>query len=131
MIDEQSHPGPVVLLFTVDAALLALLELCFLTLAVGAVPVPVSPVVALVSTPWLVRAAGRWAGPGAAAMPLVAWAAVIAVLGLAGPGGDILLPSDWMGLALVVCGLVPAAFTLGRVIREHRDARNRAPDGES
>jgi hypothetical protein len=117
-----------VALLTVDAALLAMMELFFLTLAVGSVPIPVSPVVALLTTPWLVRRAGELGGPRAAAAPLLAWVLVIAVLGLVRPGGDVLLVGDWPALALVVCGLVPAAFVLGRVLRRARDAGAGTPE---
>jgi hypothetical protein len=120
VIGEGTSPGSVVALLTVDAALLAMMELFFLTLSVGAVPVPVSPLVALVSTPWLVRAAGTVGGPRAAAAPLLAWTFVVAVLGLAGPGGDVLLVANWSSLALAVCGLLPAVFVLGRVLRGGR-----------
>jgi hypothetical protein len=70
-----------------------------------------------------VRRAGELAGPAAAGAPLIAWIATIAVLGMAGPGGDVLLLADWSTLALVVAGLVPAAFVLGRVIRANREAK--------
>jgi hypothetical protein len=123
--EERANSLLVVVVLTLDAALLAMMELMFLTLAVGVVPLPVSALVALVSTPWLVRRAGELAGPGGASAPLIAWTATIGVLGLAGPGGDVLLLSDWSTLALVIAGLVPAAFVLGRVIRSSRDARQR------
>jgi hypothetical protein len=123
--EERANSLLVVVVLTLDAALLAMMELMFLTLAVGVVPLPVSALVALVSTPWLVRRAGELAGPGGAGAPLIAWIAVIGVLGLAGPGGDVLLLGDWSTLALVIAGLVPAAFVLGRVIRSSRDAKQR------
>ncbi|HWN36102.1 MAG TPA: hypothetical protein VNP03_25335 [Pseudonocardia sp.] len=134
VIEDRTSPATVVFVLTADAALLAMMELFFVTLAVGVVPVPVSALVALVSMPWLVRGAGAVAGPRAAALPLVAWILVIGVLGLAGPGGDVLLLGDWPTLALIICGLVPAAFVLGRVIRANRDARasaGSAPSGAS
>jgi hypothetical protein len=123
--EEQANSLLVVVVLTLDAALLAMMELMFLTLAVGTVPLPVSALVALVSTPWLVRRAGELAGPAGASAPLIAWTATIAVLGLAGPGGDVLLLGDWSTLALVIAGLVPAAFVLGRAIRARRDAKQR------
>jgi hypothetical protein len=123
--EERANSLLVVVVLTLDAALLAMMELMFLTLTVGVVPLPVSALVALVSTPWLVRRAGELAGPGGASAPLIAWIAVIGVLGLAGPGGDVLLLGDWSTLALVIAGLVPAAFVLGRVIRSSRDAKQR------
>jgi hypothetical protein len=116
----QVGAGTVVAVLTVDAMVLAMMELFYLSLSVGSIPLPVSALVALVSTPWLVRKAGEVAGPGAAALPLVVWTLTIAVLGLAGPGGDVLLLADAMTLALVVAGMVPAAFVLGRAIRAGR-----------
>jgi hypothetical protein len=128
--EDLTRPLPVVALLTVDAALLAMMELFFLTLAVGQIPLPISALVALVSTPWLVRRAGELAGPVAASAPLIAWIATVAVLGMAGPGGDVLLLGDWSTLALVVAGLVPAAFVLGRVIRANREAKATRSVGE-
>jgi len=121
--EDRAHDLLVVGLLTVDAALLAMMELMFLTLAVGVVPVPVSALLALVSTPWLVRRAGELGGAWSASLPLIAWTLTVAVLGLAGPGEDVLLLGDWSTLALVVAGLVPASFVLGRVLRGKRAAR--------
>jgi len=70
--EDRAHAILVVGLLTVDAALLALMELMFLTLSVGVVPLPVSALVALVSTPWLVRRAGELGGGWSAAAPLIA-----------------------------------------------------------
>jgi hypothetical protein len=132
VVIEQSGVGAglTVAVLTVNAAVLAMLELFYLTLAVGSVPLPVSALAALVSTPWLVRRAGEAGGPGAAALPLVAWTVTIAVLGLAGPGGEVLLLSDWPSLALVVAGMVPAAFVLGRSLRAARVRRATEANGE-
>ncbi|HWN32535.1 MAG TPA: hypothetical protein VNP03_07315 [Pseudonocardia sp.] len=131
--EDRAHAMLVVGLLTVDAALLAMMELMFLTLALGVVPLPISALLALVSTPWLVRRAGELGGAGSASAPLIAWALTVAVLGLAGPGGDVLLLGDWSSLALVVAGLVPAAFVLGRVLRGKRTARSapQAPSAEA
>ena len=122
MNEDRAHSMLVVGLLTVDAALLAMMELMFLTLAVGVVPLPVSALVALVSTPWLVRRAGELGGGWSAALPLIAWALTVGVLGMAGPGGDVVLLADWSALAFIVAGLVPASFVLGRVLRGKRSA---------
>ena len=127
MNEDRAHDLLVVGLLTVDAALLAMMELMYLTLAVGVVPVPVSALLALVTTPWLVRRAGELGGGWSASLPLIAWTLTVAVLGLAGPGGDVLLLGDWSTLALVVAGLVPASFVLGRVLRGKRAARSAPP----
>ncbi|MGI8817212.1 MAG: hypothetical protein ACR2G2_18545 [Pseudonocardia sp.] len=107
-----------------DVALLALLELMFVTLRVGGGPVPVSSLVALVSTPWLVRRTGDLpTGTLGAVLVLAIWAVVVSVLGFAGPGGDVLLPDDWPSVLLVAAGLFPGALALGRVIRTRRAVR--------
>jgi hypothetical protein len=108
-------------LLVVDAVVLALLELMFAAWAVGAVPVPLSALVALLSTPWLVRRAGELSqGVLGAAAPLIGWAVVVCGMGVTGPGGDVLLPAEWPSLLLIAAGLVPGAYVLGKVIRTKR-----------
>jgi hypothetical protein len=110
----------------IDTVLLAMLELMFVSLSVGAIPLPISALVALLSTPWLVFSAGQlsrgWLG---AAGPLIAWIATVCVLGFSGPGGDLIFVlyvplwqlANLPQLLLIVAGLLPAAFVLGRVLR--------------
>jgi len=38
----------------------------------------------------------------------------VLVLGVAGPGGDVLLPADWRSLVLLSGGMFPGAVALGR-----------------
>ncbi len=100
-----------------DAVLLAVVELLFLPLRVGGWPVPVSILVAVVTTPWLVRSAAHQVGGGlSAAAPLAAWVTTVLVFGTAGPGGDVLLPADLRSLLLLTGGMFPAAFVLGRTL---------------
>jgi hypothetical protein len=110
----------------VDAAVLAVLELLFLPLrfdgyvlpyALGGVPVPLSAAVAALTTPWLVSVAGRLS-PAllVAATPLVVWVVALAVFGMFGPGGDLVLISDWRSLLLFACGALPSAIVLGKVL---------------
>ncbi|MGH3515972.1 MAG: hypothetical protein ACRDQ7_00835 [Haloechinothrix sp.] len=116
-------------LLLLDAVLLAVLEVFFLPLRfdglllpdLGAVQAPIVLLIAAVTTPWLVSQTARWSarmgGPrGLAAAPLVLWLLTVIVVGFMGPGGDRVLVADWRSLALLVCGLVPAAFTLGRAL---------------
>ncbi|MGH3869924.1 MAG: hypothetical protein ACRDSR_00165 [Pseudonocardiaceae bacterium] len=104
----------VVLVF--DAVVLATVELLYLPLQVGAVPFPVTVLLAVVSTRWLVRSAADLGGPrSVAAVPLVVWLLALGVLGVAGPGGDVLLPADWRSILLLGGGLFPAAVALGRM----------------
>jgi hypothetical protein len=44
----------------------------------------------------------------------VTWVLGVLVLGMAGPGGDILLPADWRSLVLLGAGMFPGAVALGR-----------------
>ena len=76
---------------------------------------------AAVSTPWLVRGAAELGGSSVvAAVPLVMWVLVIGVLGVGGPGGDVLLTADWRSVLLLAGGMVPAAVALGRVLAQRR-----------
>jgi hypothetical protein len=103
----------VVLVF--DALALAAVELLYLPLRVGGVPVPITIALAAVSTPWLVHIAAELGGPRVvAAIPLVVWVLTFAVLGFGGPGGDVLLPTDLRSALLLGAGLLPAAVVLGR-----------------
>ena len=103
----------VVLVF--DALALAAVELLYLPLRVGAVPLPITILLAASTTPWLVRAAAELGGPRVvAAVPLVVWVLALGVLGLGGPGGDMLLLLDWRPVLLLGAGLIPAAVMLGR-----------------
>lgn len=107
--------GLVLLVLLVDAVLLAAVELLYLPLRIGAVPVPITILLAAVTTPWLVRSAARLgAGGVVAASPLVMWVLGMLVLGMAGPGGDVLLPVDWRSLVLLGAGMFPGAVALGR-----------------
>lgn len=105
--------GTLVLLL-LDTMLLAMLELFFLPLRVGGTfPLPVTVVLAVVTTPWLVREAGKQVHPRAAFAPLGIWVLTVVVLGLTGPGGDLVLVQDWRGLLLIAGGALPAALALG------------------
>jgi hypothetical protein len=104
----------VVLVF--DAVALAWVELLYLPLRAGAVPFPITILLAAVSTPWLVHSAAELGGSRVvAAVPLVAWVLALGVLGVAGPGGDVLLPAGWRSELLLGGGMFPAAVLLGRV----------------
>ncbi len=108
-----------------DAVVLAVVELLFLPLAfdgyllpnLGGLPFPLMPVLAAVTTPWLVASAGRLSPRLlVASAPLLAWIATIAWFGMFGPGGDLLLTADWRSLLLFAGGALPSAIVLGRVL---------------
>lgn len=109
-------------LLLVDAAILAVLELLFLPLRfdgwvlpdLGGFPLPVMPVVAAVTMPWLAALAGRMSPRMSVAVaPLGVWLLVLGVFGLAGPGGDRVLIEDWRALLLLAAGALPTAMKLG------------------
>jgi hypothetical protein len=109
----------------VDAAILAVVELLFLPSYIGGVPFPVTAALATVTTPLLVSAAGRLSpSRGVAAAPLIVWFVTVFVLGIAGPGGDmVLLGSDWRALLLICGGTLPSAMMLGVVMGRHAAQR--------
>ena len=107
-------------LLVVDAVLLGMLELLYLPLRLGpghgGVVVPVSVLLAAVGTPLLVRTAAALAPRLAvAAAPLAAWVLTVLGFGVAGPGGDVLLPADFRSLLLLVAGVLPSGVLLARL----------------
>lgn len=112
-------------LLFLDSVLLALVEVMYASMSVGGTPLPLSAVTALITTPWLVRRAGELAtGTPGAVLVFLSWTAVVTVLGIGGPGGDVLLQGTWSSLAFILAGLIPGALALGRVIRHRRDLRS-------
>ncbi|MBB4688524.1 hypothetical protein [Amycolatopsis jiangsuensis] len=104
------------LLLGLDAVLLALLEVFFLPLRVGSlgtVPLPLTALVGAVTTPWLVRTTAKLVRPGLSFVPLAVWVVVVFVIGLTGPGGDLVLVQDWRALLLLGASALPAALVLG------------------
>ncbi|MCK2237190.1 MULTISPECIES: hypothetical protein [unclassified Crossiella] len=117
--------NPVVLVVLIlDAVLLAWLELLFLPLRVWDFwpdvpraynwPLPVTILIAAVTTPWLVLAAARCSSRMiVVALPFLAWLGAVVVFGVAGPGGDVLLTDDWRSLVLLSVGSLAGAAALG------------------
>lgn len=112
----------------VDAVLLAVAELLFLPLYIGATPFPITAAVAAFTTPLLVAAAAKLSTRRVvAAAPLIVWFVTLVVFGVGGPGGDIVLPGvGWRTLLLVGAGVVPSSIMLGIVLGRN-DARKPAP----
>lgn len=113
-------------LMLVNAVLLAMIELFFLPMRfdgrllpeLSFLPAPLSLLLAAVTTPWLVsqtaRLAARIGAPGGfAGVPLGLWVLTVVVLGLTGPGGDLVLLQDWRGIGLLAAGMIPGALALG------------------
>jgi len=119
-------------LLVVDAVVLAIVELFYLPLRLGpdrgGVMLPVSVLLAGLSTPLLVWAAGRLAvhrtyRMAVAGTPLAAWVLTVLAFGVAGPGGDVMLPSDVRSLLLMAAGMLPAGVVLGRLAADAPAAR--------
>lgn len=113
--------GAVLGLLVVDGVLLGALGLVLAPLHAGGAPVPVGVVLSVLIVPWLVfRAAEVDPRPSRAGAPLLAWVVAVAVLGLAGPGGDVLLPATWQSLLLVIGGIGAGLWALRSVLNsEH------------
>lgn len=100
-------------LLTLDTVLLAVLELFFLPLRIGVVPLPLTVVVGAVTTPWLVSTTAKLVRPGLSWVPLAVWVVVVFGVGLLGPGGDLVLIQDWRALVLLGASALPGALVLG------------------
>jgi len=103
-----------VALLVVLSALVAVLEVLYLPVHLGAVAVPLGALAAAVTNPVLVLAAGEGTTRTAVAgAPLAGWVLTVLLLTFGGPGGDVLVPNDWRALVLLALGVVPAALVLG------------------
>ncbi|MQA10467.1 MAG: hypothetical protein GEU98_18310 [Pseudonocardiaceae bacterium] len=108
-----------------DAVLLAVIELLYLPMRLdgqvlpqlGGAPVPITVLLAALTTPLLVSQAARIGSRmSVAGAPLFAWFVTLVLLGLFGPGGDRVLIPDWRTLLLLACGALPSAIVLGGVL---------------
>ena len=109
------------LLAVVVAAWLALVEAFWLPLRAGAVPIPLSVLAAVVGNLLLVPLAHRLSGSRAVAvLPGIVWLVVALGATVRRPEGDLVLVGSGVtggvGLAFLVCGVVAAAFAVGRVL---------------
>lgn len=110
----------VLTLLAIDGVLCAIAAALFLPLRIGAVPFPISAVIAGVVNSALVWAALHWtASPRVAAIPLWTWLATVTILILGGPGDDVVFDGvgvlEYGALLLIVAGAGPPALLLGNV----------------
>ncbi|WP_040525061.1 hypothetical protein [Gordonia effusa] len=100
----------------VDAALLAfliidgfvvgVLSVTLTYLRIGDAAVPVGIAIAMVGNTLLVWLASRFTDSPLRWGPLLAWVVVLLVSGVSGPGGDVLLITNWRAMALLVGGVL-------------------------
>ncbi len=114
-MDEEERGGlGVVALLTLDGVLVGGVGLAFTPLYLGSVPAPLGVLLSVLVLPWLVLRAGE-VDRRLAGAPIFGWFATVGVLGLAGPGGDVLLPGSWQSVLLFVGGVGAGLLALRRV----------------
>ena len=117
-------------LLALDGLLLGAIGLVLTPMYLGAVPTPVGAVLSILVLPWLVRRAGELdPRAGLAGAPLLAWLLAVGVLGIGGPGGDVLLPPTWQSALLVFGGLFAGLLGLRTALVEGGDHRGSDSDG--
>jgi hypothetical protein len=116
---NRLEPGPlvpgllVIAVLVVDALITLALEVLYLPTYIGATPFPISVLAAAVINVLLVMGALTSASRvGVIALPLIAWTFGFLLCAVTGPGGDIMLASDWRTLLLLCCGLAPPLLYL-------------------
>jgi len=117
--------APLAALLFLISVLLVAFALMFQMLYVGPVPVPIGTVVVVVSLPWLVHVTVTEISPttAGAAAPVLLWFAGVLVLGMFGPGGDVLLPATWQSLLLLVAGAATGMIAFRRAVERLASVR--------
>jgi hypothetical protein len=99
------------------AAWFAVLEVLWLPLRIGGLPVPLAIPVAVAVNLLLVHGTHRLTGSRAAAvLPAVVWLVVVLPASQRRTEGDVLLIGDWRGLAFLLFGVLGASLAVGRVL---------------
>nr|WP_211661290.1 hypothetical protein [Modestobacter muralis] len=106
----------------VVAAWLALVEVFWLPLRVGGVPVPLSLVAAVFGNVVLVDTARRLSGSRlVAVLPALVWLGIALAAGSRRPEGDLLITggnavTQLVNLGFLLVGVIAAAFAVGRLL---------------
>ncbi|SCX38161.1 hypothetical protein SAMN03159343_0320 [Klenkia marina] len=110
------------LLAVLVAAWLAVVEVLWLPLRIGPVPVPVSVLAAAVGNLLLVTWAHRLSGSRVVGvLPALVWVVVAVGASVRRPEGDLLItgqtvPAQLVGLGFLLVGVLFGAFAVGRVL---------------
>lgn len=111
--------GIMLTLLAVDGVICAVASALLLPSYLGAIPFPVSALLAGAVNMALVWAAKQWTDSNrVAALPLWTWLATVAAMALGGPGGDIIFAGQGVmaygALLLIAFGALPPAWLLWR-----------------
>ena len=133
MIGRRASPVVWGAVFVVLSAWLALVEVFWLPLRIGLVPVPVSVLAAVVGNLLLVGGAHRLSGSRVVAvLPAVVWLTVAVAASIRRPEGDLILTGGGaagvVNLAFLLLGVLAAAVAVGRVLAAPRRVR---PTGDA
>jgi hypothetical protein len=128
MIGRRASPVVWAAVFVVLSAWLALVEVFWLPLRIGLVPVPVSVLAAVVGNLLLVGGAHRLSGSRVVAvLPAVVWLTVAVAASIRRPEGDLILTGGGaagvVNLAFLLLGVLAAAVAVGRVLAAPRRVR--------
>lgn len=97
----------------VDGFIVGVLSVFLTYTRIVDVPVPIGIAIALIGTTVLTWLASRLVDGPAKWLPLLAWFLVVIIGGFSGPGGDILLITDWRAIGLLLGGVVgPVVMSL-------------------
>lgn len=121
MIARIAVPVVSAVLVVALAAWLAIVEVFWLPLKVGVVPVPLSVLAAVAGNLLLVRLAFRLSGSRVVAvLPALVWLVVALAAMVRRPEGDLVLVGSGVtgavGMAFLLFGVIAAAFAAGRVL---------------
>lgn len=106
------------------AALLAVLECYYVNLRIGATPVPIFQIVAVLGNLLLPFAMIRLTGVrGTAVIPGVLWIVVALILASRGPGGDVIVPGNWQGVFLLLAGAAAVVTSIVVLVQPGRGRR--------
>lgn len=98
-----------VALLIVDGFIVGLLSVFLTYVRIGDAVAPIGIAIALVGNTALVWLASRFTESSWRWGPLLAWMVVLLAAGFTGPGGDVVLVTDWRAIVLLLAGVAGPA----------------------